>query len=181
VPLVVTRQVLGWVRPADPEPFALGRFPVWAAENPDGTLQYGFPILPGERTLKVAWHGPGAPTDPDAVDRTTSGADAATFLPAIPHLLPGVFGRRQDGAERRLSEVAVGTVPEMKVCLYTNSPDHHFVVDRHPRDGRVTVACGFSGHGFKFASVMGEVLAGLALDGRSSLPTAFLGTARFAR
>ena len=67
----------------------------------------------------------------------------------------------------------------MKVCLYTNSTDHHFVIDRDPRDPRVTVACGFSGHGFKFASVVGEILAGLALDGSSSLPTAFLGTARF--
>ncbi|HEX8914229.1 MAG TPA: N-methyl-L-tryptophan oxidase [Humisphaera sp.] len=164
VPLVVTRQVLGWVTPADPTPFALGAFPVWAAENPDGTLQYGFPIMPGERTLKVAWHGAGTPTDPDAVDRATSGADAATFLPQLPHLLPD----------------AAGPVAEMKVCLYTNSPDHRFVIDRHPRDPRVTVACGFSGHGFKFASVVGEVLSELVTDGRSKHPVGFLGTGRFA-
>ena len=178
VPLVVTRQVLGWVRPAAVEPFALGRFPVWAAENPDGTLLYGFPVLPGERTLKVAWHGPGTPTDPDTVDRTTSGADAATFLPALPHLLPGVFGRG-GGPDRGPADASAGAVADMKVCLYTNSPDHHFVIDRHPRDPRVTVACGFSGHGFKFASVVGVVLAGLALDGATPLPTAFLKTARF--
>lgn len=164
VPLVVTRQVLGWVRPADPEPFALGRFPVWAAENPDGTLLYGFPVPPGERTLKVAWHGPGAPADPDAVDRTANGADVATFLPALPHLLPG----------------ASGPVADMRVCLYTNSPDHHFVIDRHPRDERIAVACGFSGHGFKFASVVGELLADLATEGTTRLPTAILGLGRFA-
>jgi sarcosine oxidase len=162
-PLVVTRQVMGWVTPPDPTPFALGSFPVWASDNPDGTLQYGFPVLPGERKLKVSWHGPGTPTDPDHVDRATSGADAATFLPALPHLLPQ----------------AVGPVAEMRTCLYTNSPDHHFIIDRHPRDPRVTIACGFSGHGFKFASVVGEVLADLALAGKSRLPVEFLGLRRF--
>jgi sarcosine oxidase len=165
VPLLVTRQVLGWVTPRDPQPFALGIFPVWAAENPDGTLQYGFPVMPGEQRLKVAWHGPGSPTDPDAVDRATSGADAATFLPSLPHLLPG----------------AVGPVAKMCTCLYTNSPDHHFIIDRYPRDPRITVACGFSGHGFKFASVVGEILADLAIRGQTSMPAAFLGLQRFVR
>ncbi|QOV88501.1 N-methyl-L-tryptophan oxidase [Humisphaera borealis] len=162
-PLVVTRQVLGWVRPANPEPFALGRFPVWAAENPDGTLQYGFPVMPGEQTLKVAWHGAGRPTDADNLDRRTSGDDIATFLPALPHLLPG----------------AAGPVAEMRVCMYTNSPDHHFIIDRLPSEPNVTVACGFSGHGFKFASVIGEVLADLATSGQTSRPAGFLSLARF--
>jgi sarcosine oxidase len=163
VPLVVTRQVLGWVTPPDPKPFALGTFPVWAAENPDGTLQYGFPIMPGETKLKVAYHGPGMPSDPDHVNRETSGADSATFLPALPHLLPG----------------AVGPVAKMCTCLYTNSPDHHFIIDKHPRDPRITFACGFSGHGFKFASVVGEVLANLVIDGSTKLPAQFLGLRRF--
>ena len=68
----------------------------------------------------------------------------------------------------------------MKVCLYTSTPDEHFVVDRLPGAERVTIACGFSGHGFKFASVMGEALADLALEGRSDLPIGFLGFDRFA-
>ncbi|MDB5294864.1 MAG: hypothetical protein JWO31_847, partial [Phycisphaerales bacterium] len=165
MPLVVTRQVLGWVRPADLDSFALGRFPVWAMENPDGTLQYGFPVLPGEAAMKVAWHGPGAPTDADTVDRQTSGADAATFLPSLPHFLPA----------------AAGPVERMTVCLYTNSPDHHFVIDRLPADPRVVVACGFSGHGFKFASVVGEVLADLATAGATRWPVGFLGVGRFGR
>lgn len=162
VPLVVTRQVLGWVRPSALDPFSLGDFPVWAAENPDGTLQYGFPVLPGETTLKVAWHGAGRPTDPDTVDRTTHGDDVATFLPTLPHLLPA----------------AAGPVAEMRVCLYTNSPDHHFIVDQLPNDPRVTIACGFSGHGFKFATVLGEVLADLAERGRSPHPIGFLSLSR---
>jgi sarcosine oxidase len=163
VPLIITRQVLGWVKPADTEPFALGKFPVWASENPDGTLLYGFPIQPGETTLKVAWHGPGTPTDPDTVSRQTSAADAATFLPALPHLLPD----------------AVGPVQEMRVCMYTNSPDHHFILDRHPRDPRITVACGFSGHGFKFASVIGELLARTAIHGHMPPEADFLSISRF--
>jgi sarcosine oxidase len=67
----------------------------------------------------------------------------------------------------------------MQICMYTNSPDHHFIVDRSPAHPHVTLACGFSGHGFKFASVIGEVLADLAIDGRSKLPIEFLGLNRF--
>ena len=163
VPLQVTRQVMGWVRPADPEPFRLGRFPVWAIENLDRSLQYGFPVLPGESTLKVSWHGAGPPADPDTVDRTTSGADVATFLPQLPHVLP----------------TAAGPVAEMRVCLYTNSPDHHFIVDRHPTADGVYLACGFSGHGFKFASVIGEILADFATRGTTAHPVRFLSLDRF--
>jgi sarcosine oxidase len=63
--------------------------------------------------------------------------------------------------------------------MYTNSPDHHFIVDRHPKYARVTIACGFSGHGFKFAPVMGEALADLAMYDRTDLPIGFLGLSRF--
>ncbi len=65
------------------------------------------------------------------------------------------------------------------VCMYTNSPDHHFVIDRHPGYRRVALACGFSGHGFKFASVVGEILADLATGGKTDLPAGFLGMKRF--
>ena len=63
--------------------------------------------------------------------------------------------------------------------MYTNSPDHHFILDRHPSHPRVTTACGFSGHGFKFCSVIGEALADLATHGKSELPIGFLGLSRF--
>ena len=67
-----------------------------------------------------------------------------------------------------------------KVCLYTNSPDGHFIIDRHPgAPERAVIACGFSGHGFKFATVIGEVLADLAVEGRTELPVRFLGLERF--
>ena len=75
---------------------------------------------------------------------------------------------------------AEGEVNATAVCLYTNSPDGHFIVGPHPKKKkRVTVACGFSGHGFKFASVMGEALADLATDGKTALPIGFLGPGRF--
>ena len=71
-------------------------------------------------------------------------------------------------------------VQTIKVCKYTNSTDGHFIVDRHPESDRVHFACGFSGHGFKFASVMGNVLSELALDGKTQHPIGFLGLSRFA-
>ena len=66
------------------------------------------------------------------------------------------------------------------MCIYTNSPDSHFIIDRLPGEPGVTIACGFSGHGFKFAPVMGEVVSDLTLDGRSRHRVEFLGLNRFA-
>jgi sarcosine oxidase len=162
VPLLITRQVMGWVQLKDPRRFELGAFPVWAIEKSDGTLFYGFPIHGGPG-LKVAHHGPDKPTDPDAVERGELPGDDATFRPALRDYLP----------------LADGPLLELRVCLYTNSPDHHFIVDRHPHLPRVTIACGFSGHGFKFASVIGEILSQLAIGGGSSLPIEFLSLRRF--
>jgi sarcosine oxidase len=163
VELVVTRQVLGWVWPANPERFRLGVFPVWGMEAPDGSLSYGFPMLSDYPGLKAARHGRGQVVDPDRVSREPTAADEAEVFGVVGRSLPG----------------AVGPVVGMRICMYTNSPDGHFIVDRLPGRERVVVACGFSGHGFKFASVMGEVLADLALEGKSSLPVGFLGLGRF--
>lgn len=164
VPLVVTRQVLAWVWPRDPAPFALGRFPVWAIDHLDGTLHYGFPMMPDVPGFKLAHHAPGHPADPDSVARDPQVADEDSFRPVLRSVIPQ----------------ADGPLLSMKVCLYTNSPDHHFIIDRHPRYDRVTLACGFSGHGFKFASVVGQILADLALTGSTPLPAQFLQLNRFA-
>jgi sarcosine oxidase len=166
VPLVVSRQVMLWFCPKRAEPFELGQFPVWAIDLPGGWFYYGFPIhsdaAPG---LKVALHKQGPPVDPDTVSRTPTPEDEQTLRPMIERFLPD----------------AAGPLLSARVCLYTNSPDHSFIVDRHPRHQNVTLACGFSGHGFKFASVMGEVIADLALTGRSGHPVEFLRLARFSR
>jgi sarcosine oxidase len=163
VPLVVTRQVLGWVQPLRREGFGLGVLPVWATDNGDGTIYYGFPLTPQSPGLKVAHHGRGTPTDPTRISRDPQPGDEETFRPALKRFLPD----------------ADGPVVSMRVCMYTNSPDGHFILDRHPTRPRVTIACGFSGHGFKFCSVMGEALADLAMKQSSELPIGFLGLDRF--
>ena len=165
VELVVTRQVLGWVWPRRPDRFSFGRFPVWGIEAPDGSLSYGFPMLADNPGLKVARHGRGPVTDPDVVARHATGADESEVRQIFDAHIP-------DGA---------GPVLSMRICLYTNSPDGHFIIDAHPAHPRVLLACGFSGHGFKFASVVGEVLADLSTAGKTALPVAFLGLERFGR
>ncbi len=171
VELSVTRQPLGWVWPSEPDRYEIGRFPCWAIQDdaPDFEgIYYGFPLLPasrfaGERGLKLAHHFVGTPCDPDNVDREPRLADEEDFRPALRRFLPG----------------ADGPTLVRRVCMYTVTPDEHFIVDRHPEHERVTVACGFSGHGFKFASAIGEALADFTVDGRSELPVGFLGLGRF--
>ena len=162
MPLQVTRQTLGWVWPKEPELFTLGRFPVWTIDNPDGSIHYGFPMMPDMPGFKIAHHAPGQPTDPDRVDRQMQQGDEATFRPALGRFFPK----------------ADGPLLSLRTCLYANSPDHHFIIDRLPGQARVTVACGFSGHGFKFASVIGEILADLATAGTTALPVEFLRLSR---
>jgi sarcosine oxidase len=163
VPLTVTRQVLAWVWPRQPDLFALGRLPVWAIDRLDDTIYYGFPMMSDVPGFKLAHHGPGPTTDPDCVAREVLAGDEETFRPVLRTMIPA----------------ADGPLLSMKVCLYTNSPDHHFILDQHPRHDRVTIACGFSGHGFKFASVIGEILADYATTGTTRHPAAFLRLNRF--
>lgn len=165
LPLTVTRQVLGWLWPMRPELFALGTMPVWGIEQGDGSLAYGFPMMPDNPGLKLARHAPGAETDPEKVCREPAEGDAEELM--------GI-------AQRYLPE-GVGPVVALRVCLYTMSQDGHFVLGRHPRHGNVYVACGFSGHGFKFASVVGEVLADWATTGRTDWPVGFLEPGRLRR
>ncbi len=162
VPFEVERVTLFWFEPSAPQPFE--RLPVYIVETDwDGSF-YGFPYLP-DQGLKVARHGSGERADPDALDRSPRGADEERVRRFVRRHLP-----EGDGPLR-----------EAKVCLYTKTPDEHFVVDRHPAHERVVFASACSGHGFKFASVIGEALADLALDGRTSLPIGFLSLRRFAR
>jgi sarcosine oxidase len=168
VPLAVTRQVMGWVWPKEPDHFSLGRFPVWGIEQPDGSLAYGFPMLPHSDApgLKLARHAPGTTTDPDTISRDITPADRHEIDDILARYLPS----------------AVGPSLSLRTCMYTNSPDGHFLLDRHPLHPRVLLAAGFSGHGFKFASVIGQILADLATgNGQTDLPAGFLSLARFLR
>ncbi len=167
VRLKVTRQVLGWVWPREPEMFTRDRFPVWVLDGLGGEgVYYGFPMTPdgsGGVGLKAALHWPGREVDPAKVERGR---------------LPGDEEEVREVFRRHLPE-GDGPVLSQRVCLYTNSPDGHFIVDQHPAHENVFLACGFSGHGFKFATVMGEVLADWGERGRTDWPVDFLGLQRF--
>lgn len=167
--LQVTRQALAWVRPNKEEDFNLGRLPCWMHEV-DDRCYYGFPILPEAEFgpsdgLKLALHYPGEPVgDPARVNRETGPADTGLLHDFLDQYMPG----------------GQGAVSQTKICLYTNTPDADFILDFLPGYGKDVVAgCGFSGHGFKFASAVGEVLADLAADGQTALPIGFLGAGRF--
>ncbi|HTJ60735.1 MAG TPA: N-methyl-L-tryptophan oxidase [Candidatus Saccharimonadales bacterium] len=157
--LEVKRVPLFWFEPVA-EREALARLPVYIVDSGLGHGCYGFPYL-ADQGLKIATHGAGTPTDPDQVDRETHPADEAPIRAFIHDRLP----------------VAAGPVRMTKVCMYTVTPDEHFIVDV---DGPVAFASACSGHGFKFATVMGEVLADLALHGGTRHPIGFLSASRFA-
>ena len=166
VGLTVLRKSLFWVRPPQRQraAFAPGAIPCFAFAAPHGFF-YGFPEL-DERGVKVAEHSGGrVVTDPLAVERAVDAGERDRIMAVIERHLPALGGDVADHA----------------ACLYTMSPDHHFVVGLHPAHDRVAIAAGFSGHGFKFASVMGEALADLALSGATRLPLGFLSPRRFER
>ncbi len=167
--LTVTRQAVAWVKPKNWEAFTIGKFPCWILENKEYDF-YGFPILPvgtfaGPLGLKLALHYPGAETtDPDVVNRNTKASDEKILIDFLNEFIP-------DGYAQTLV---------MKTCLYTNSPDQDFIIDYLSGfDKDVVFASGFSGHGFKFVSVVGEILADLAMKGKTDLPVGFLGMKRF--
>ena len=149
---VPERQVLIWLRTKAPELFLPERFPVWNAMVDEGRF-YGFPeVNPSGDTpgMKFGrWHHREEICDPDTVDRKTYPEDEA-ILRAF--------------AERYFPEGA-GKTLRMEACMFTNTADEHFILDTLPHAPQVAVAAGFSGHGFKLASVIGEVMADLALDG----------------
>jgi sarcosine oxidase len=164
VPLKVTRQVMAWAWPRDPAHFELGRIPVWGIDSLDGGLFYGFPMIDESPGMKFAHHLPTQPAiDPDHCPRELTAADRASVQAILPRHLPA----------------ANGPLLAMQTCLYTNSPDGHFIVDHLPDHPGVLIACGFSGHGFKFASVIGEELAKSCVSGKFDSSMAFLGLARF--
>ena len=126
-------------------------------------MYYGFPMLPGQLGLKLALHAPGTPAEPDSLDREPRDADRAALTPLLDKYLPA----------------ARGSCVRQKICMYTLSPDGHFILDRIPGHSNVFCAAGFSGHGFKFAPVIGEALADLVQHGTSALPIEFLSLRRF--
>ncbi len=162
VRLLVERVLMHWFAPADPGPFVPGRFPVSLIEFAPDEVFAAFPLDP-EGAVKVTVHHSGAPTTAAAVDRAISPAEVEAMRHVLEQRLPAAAGRHLRSA----------------VCLYTNTPDGHFLIDRHPKSPRVTLASPCSGFGFKFASAVGEALAELALDGSARQDVAAFGLKRF--
>jgi sarcosine oxidase len=144
------RQALAWLQPTRPELFAPERFPVFNLVL-DGEHFYGFPAfgIPGFKLGRYDHFGPGG--DPDSIAREPTLDDEAPLRAFASRYFP-------DGA---------GPTLALKTCLFEPSPDEHFLLDRHPESEHAVVGAGFSGHGFKFCSVVGEILADLALDGET--------------
>jgi sarcosine oxidase len=151
--LRVMRQVVQWFGTQNDALFRRDVFPLYIADTPLGHF-YGFPAL-NANGVKVAQHY-GAPelTNPSEIEQTFCREDETRMRAFLRDYLPAV-----DGPLNRAS-----------VCIYTLTPDRHFILDLHPDHPNVAMAAGFSGHGFKFASVVGEILADLVEKGRTDLP-----------
>jgi monomeric sarcosine oxidase len=152
LPLEVVRKTLWWLEMTNPERFTPDRFPVFLGDRP-GMELYGFPIH-GQPGLKVANHLGGEPTTVETVDRSTHPEEAQSIIDGARWL----FGNEQP----------TGRVIKSAVCLYTKTPDGHFIVDRHPEHPNVAIGAGFSGHGFKFTPAVGEHLVDLAFNERAT-------------
>lgn len=159
---VPERQVMGWFQPRRPELFRPAVFPVFGVMAEEGRF-YGFPVygIPGVKIGRS--HHLLQPADPDAQQREILPEDEAALRGFLERCLPE----------------AAGPALSLKTCIYTNTPDEHFILDVHPDYPQVSVAAGFSGHGFKFASVIGEIMADLAQHGQSPHDLSLFRLSRF--
>jgi sarcosine oxidase len=163
LPLTVERLVLYWFDPVGGVgPFE--RHPVYIHQDAEGEQIYGFPAIDGpDGGAKIAFFRRGTVVDdPARLDRDVHPDEAEYMARYLRDLMPTLPGR------------LLRAVP----CMYTTTPDEHFVIARHPAHEQVTVACGFSGHGFKFVPVVGEILADLAVDGATRHPIGLFDPAR---
>ena len=142
---VPERQVLAWLQPTRPELFEPDRFPVFLVDVEEGSY-YGFPVhdVPGFKFGR--YHHLREPIDPDDPDRAAHPEDERVLRSFAERYFP-------DGA---------GATVMLKACIFTNSPDEHVIIDRLADTPQVSIAAGFSGHGYKFCSVVGEIMADLA-------------------
>ena len=157
------RQVLGWFAIANRPAFAPARFPVFVHEADEGIF-YGFPEY-GAAGFKIGrYHHLAETVDPETIDRVCHARDEAVLRAAVERYFPD----------------AGGPLLRSVVCMFTNTPDEHFIVDRHPGAAEVLVVSPCSGHGFKFCSVIGEIVADLATGGRTAHDISHFRLSRFA-
>jgi sarcosine oxidase len=144
LPLTVERQVLYWFRPVSRlDFFGPDRLPIFIRQYAPDRFFYGFPDL-GD-CVKVAFHHQGGRLEPDALSQNVEPNEIEEMRDVLNEYLPDANGELRSTA----------------VCMYTNTPDEHFVLDYHPNFPQVIVASPCSGHGFKFSPVIGEMIAGM--------------------
>ncbi|HEX2912131.1 MAG TPA: N-methyl-L-tryptophan oxidase [Chloroflexia bacterium] len=161
LPLKVQRIVNAHFEPDNEARFLPEVFPVYLMEVPEGEY-YGFPALPGEG-LKIGRHDIGEVCTPRTINREVAPGEVQMLKQVIDRYMPG----------------GAAALKWTLTCMYTNTPDRHFILDRHPELSNVVYGCGFSGHGFKFAAAIGEILGELAVEGRTRHSIEFLSAARF--
>lgn len=164
LPVKPTRKSVCWFQ-ADEQLYRPSHFPAFSFNLAGGEGYYGFPDFGGQG-VKIGRHDQGLPSDPDHLNREF-----------------GEFAE-DEGEPRRFAEQfmpqAAGPLVQGKICIYTFTPDEHFILDRHPEHPHVLLVGGTSGHGFKFASAIGEVLADLSMTGESKHDLSLFGIQRFA-
>ena len=162
LPLTVQRNVMHWFTPLrNAEHFAPEQFPVFIHDHGDGPAWYGFPDT-GDG-VKLALHHHGDVADPDALRHDVRDDEVELVRTIVRRFMPD----------------ADGPLRASQPCMYTNVPDEHFIIDRHPEHASVIVASPCSGHGFKFSSAIGEVLADMARGDRVAFDTTLFSLARF--
>ena len=165
LPLAIERQVVFWLdATTDAEDYELGRLPIYAYEYRAGSICYGFPRL--ARGVKASvMHDGETVADPDEVNRIVHESEIDPLRAALRPILP---------------TLASAQLRESNVCLFTNTPDHDFVIDFHPFAPQVLISSPCSGHGFKFASVIGEIQAELLVSGKTQFDLSPFRIARWA-
>lgn len=146
--LSIHRLVLCWYEPARPELFAADKLPVFAIEGEDDIV-YGFPDFLGTGFKCASHYDSGRLAHADFARQDAGAADEARTRRFLERYLPAGAGR----------------LKSMKTCMYTMTPDEDFVIDLSRADPRIVIASPCSGHGYKFASVIGEILADLSTNG----------------
>ena len=163
LPLTVERQVMYWFAPVGGiEPFLRSRFPIYIWEAEDKVKFYGFPAQDGN-SVKVAFFYQGVACTAETIDRTVKVEEIQRMRQYLAERIPA------------LNSDCINT----STCLYTNTPDFHFVIALHPQHPQVAIASPCSGHGYKFASVVGEILADLVNDGKTRHPLDLFAPTRF--
>lgn len=153
LPLTPLRCQLNFMAPLDSSPYQASNCPVWIAHVaslfPESV--YGIPSHDGSG-FKIAFHGGPPFSHPSDISREPETENVAALRPFMRAHIPGI---------------ADSPIRESRICLYTQTPDEHFVVDKHPAHDHVVIGAGFSGHGFKFSTTIGKMLTEIALDGET--------------